>query len=196
MAVCRKPRLADRLADRFGPGQIFMDVDTIEPGVDFAAAITRAVSTCVVLIAVIGPKWTTLTNARGQPRIADPDDVVALEIKAALDRGIRVIPVLVDGASMPASDELPEALQGLARRHAIQLDHESFAPTQAAYSPSWKRSSTPGSPAWFCQNSTIFSVALKCVATGPLPTVAGVGQLWPPPTTVTYSNAWAPPWNS
>ncbi len=53
-----------------------------------------------------------------------------------------------------------------------------------------------GSPAWLRQKFTISRVALKCVATGRLPTVVGVGQLWPPPTTVTYSNAWAPPWNS
>jgi hypothetical protein len=103
-----------------------MDVDTIEPGVDFAAAISRAVSTCNVLIALIGPQWATLTDPRGQPRIADPDDLVALEIQAALDRDIRVIPVLVDGASMPARHELPKALQGLARRQARRLDHESF----------------------------------------------------------------------
>jgi hypothetical protein len=47
-------RLADWLTERLGSTQVFMDVDTIEPGVDFATAIARAVASCDVLIALIG----------------------------------------------------------------------------------------------------------------------------------------------
>jgi TIR domain-containing protein len=53
-------RLADRLTDRLGSTQVFMDVDTIEPGADFAAAIAREVASCDVLIALIGPTWSTI----------------------------------------------------------------------------------------------------------------------------------------
>jgi len=119
-------RLADRLADRFGEGQVFMDVDTIEPGVDFAEEIFRAVAACKVLLAIIGSNWLTATDARGRRRLDDPDDIVRLEIEAALARGVRVIPILVEAAVMPDRDDLPESLAGLARRNALLIRHESF----------------------------------------------------------------------
>jgi WD40 repeat protein len=119
-------RLYDRLAARFGDDQVFMDVDTIALGVDFAEVITQAVSTCQVLLAVIGPQWLTATGQDGQRRLDDPDDFVRLEIAAALERDIRVIPILVEGAVMPRHEELPDTLTRLARRNALSLRHESF----------------------------------------------------------------------
>lgn len=92
-------RLYDRLADRFGENQVFIDVDTIEPGVDFTEEIFRAVASCIVLLAVIGPAWLTATDERGRRRLDDPDDIVRLEVEAALGRGVRVIPILVEGRS-------------------------------------------------------------------------------------------------
>jgi hypothetical protein len=119
-------RLSDRLADRFGEGQVFIDVDAIEPGVDFAEEINRAVAACQVLLAVIGPKWLTATDERGRRRLDDPDDIVRLEIEAALTRNVRVIPILVEGAVMPGRQDLPESLAGLASRNALSMRHESF----------------------------------------------------------------------
>ena len=119
-------RLYDRLADRFGEGQVFIDVDTIEPGVDFAEEIFRAVAACKVLLAIIGPAWLTATDEQGRRRLDDPDDIVRLEIEAALARGVRVIPILVEGAVMPGRHDLPESLAGLARRNALLIRHESF----------------------------------------------------------------------
>lgn len=119
-------RLADRLADRFGSAQVFMDVDTIEPGVDFASALTQAVGSCDVLIAMIGRSWLTIEDRYGHRKLDNPADFVVLEIQTALNRDIRVIPVLVDGAAMPRTGDLPEVLRGLARRNAARLDHETF----------------------------------------------------------------------
>jgi TIR domain len=119
-------RLYDRLAARFGDDQVFMDVDTIALGVDFAEVIAQAVSTCQVLVAVIGPRWLTATDTDGRRRLDDPDDLVRLEIGAALERDIRVIPILVEGAVIPRRQQLPEALAGLARRNALSVRHESF----------------------------------------------------------------------
>ena len=90
-------QLADRLSDRFGAEQVFIDVKSIEPGVDFAEAIFRAIDACTVLVAVIGPGWLRTADERGGRRLDDPDDLVRLEIGAALARGVRVIPVLVEG---------------------------------------------------------------------------------------------------
>jgi Bacterial Ig-like domain (group 3)/TIR domain len=119
-------RLADRLTERLGSTQVFIDVDMIEPGSDFAATIVREVASCGVLIALIGPTWSTIADPRGRRRVDDPDDLVVLEIRTALERGIRVIPVLVDGAVMPDRYDLPQGLQGLTLRNAVQLDHETF----------------------------------------------------------------------
>jgi hypothetical protein len=119
-------RLAYLLTDRFGAEQVFIDVETIEPGTDFAEAISRAVDTCAVLVAVIGPGWLAAADQRGGQRLDDPDDLVRLEIGTALARGVRVIPVLVEGAVMPGREDLPDSLAGLARRHALRIRHESF----------------------------------------------------------------------
>jgi hypothetical protein len=118
--------LYDRLADRFGGGQVFKDVDSIELGDDFVEVITRAVGSCDVLLALIGDEWLTITDAHGRRRLDDPDDFVRLEIEAALTRNVRVIPILVDGASMPRADELPDSLARLVRRQALELSPARF----------------------------------------------------------------------
>ena len=118
-------RLYDRLADRFGENQVFIDVDAIGLGVDFGEEIRRAVAACKVLLAVIGPDWLTVTDVRGNRRLGDPDNIVRLEIEAALARDVRVIPILVEGASMPCWDDLPESL-ALARRNAPSIRHKGF----------------------------------------------------------------------
>ena len=68
---------------------------------------------------------------RGARRLDLPDDLVALEVTSALDRGILVIPVLVDGGRPPRVEELPQALAPLAHRQCLRIDHETFS-TDAA----------------------------------------------------------------
>jgi TIR domain-containing protein len=110
-----------RLEDEFAGG--FMDVEGhIKPGDDFVDVLKTQVIATDVLLVVIGPRWADLLAARH----GDPDDFVAIEIKAALDQGKRVIPVLVGGASMPRADVLPEEIRPLARRNAVGLRPERF----------------------------------------------------------------------
>ena len=90
--------LYDRLHEHFGGSQVFKDVDSIPLGDDFVEAITRAVGSCDVLLALIGDRWLTVADERDHRRLDDSDDFVRLEIEAALARDVRVIPVLVDGA--------------------------------------------------------------------------------------------------
>jgi TIR domain len=118
--------LFDRLADRFGGGQVFKDVDSIQLGDDFVEVITNAVGSCDVLLALIGEEWLTITDDQGRRRLDDPDDFVRLEIEAALTRKVRVIPILVDGARMPRADELPSGLARLVRRQALELSPARF----------------------------------------------------------------------
>ena len=119
-------RLFDRLSGRF-PDRVFMDIDTIEPGIDFVGVIEEAVGGCEVLIVVIGRAWLSATDAAGRRRLDNPSDFVRLEIAAALDRSIRIIPVLVEGAAMPAPEELPPDLIRLTRRNAIELSDARWA---------------------------------------------------------------------
>jgi hypothetical protein len=117
-------RLYDDLIRVFrDPGAVFMDVSDIHPGKDFRQAIDDNVARCTVLLAVIGPEWTTIKDASGARRLDQPNDFVRLEIASALARGIDVIPVLVHGARMPTPAELPEPLQNLAYRNCVELTH-------------------------------------------------------------------------
>jgi hypothetical protein len=119
--------LYNLLAQVFPREQLFMDVEGyIRPGDDFVEVLEEQVSACEVMIVVIGPQWLSLTDDGGSPRIADANDFVHIEIATALARRIRVIPVLVDGASMPKEGALPEPLKALARRQAIRLSHDRF----------------------------------------------------------------------
>jgi hypothetical protein len=117
-------RLADSLERRFGKAQIFRDVETIQPGMDFVEAIEGALSSCSVMLAVIGRRWAG--EAGDQNRLHLPNDWIRLEIAAALKRGIRVIPVLVEGAPPPADADLPEDLKPLARRQAHTVSDERW----------------------------------------------------------------------
>jgi hypothetical protein len=117
--------LHERLAKQFGKAHVFRDVTSIESGLDFVRVIEQAVGTCEVLLALIGSGWLGAADSQGR-RLDDPVDLVRLEIRAALERDIRTIPVLVEGASMPRAEDLPEPLVGLSRRNALRLSHESF----------------------------------------------------------------------
>jgi hypothetical protein len=97
-----------------------MDVYAMEPGLDFVEVIDEHIGKCSVLLVVIGRAWLGLTE-EGTRRIDNAGDFHRLEIEAALTRGIRVIPVLVQGAAMPREEELPDGLKRFARRHALEI---------------------------------------------------------------------------
>jgi beta-lactam-binding protein with PASTA domain len=115
------PWLYDKLSEQFGANRIFMDLDSIAAGDDFVEVITRSVASCRVLIALIGKSWTGALDAGGRRRLDDPADFVRLEIETALRHGIRVIPLLIDGATMPAPAELPATLAPITHRQALTL---------------------------------------------------------------------------
>jgi hypothetical protein len=106
---------------------IFIDVDSIPAGVDFIAHLEARVAECDVLLAVIGAEWMELRNPQtGTRRLDDPGDLVRIEIATALRRGIPVVPVLLDGVSIPPVEQLPEDLRDLSRRNGVPVRHESF----------------------------------------------------------------------
>ena len=119
-------RISDRLDSQLGSNHVFLDVDSIDLGVDFIDAIEKSVGSCDALIAVIGRNWLISADKEGKRRLDNPEDFVRIEIATALKRGVRVIPVLIDGAIMPGSAELPDDLKALARRNALEIRHNRF----------------------------------------------------------------------
>jgi hypothetical protein len=120
-------RLYDDLVAAFGPDSVFMDVADIQPGLDFRKSIDQSLSSCGVFLSLIGKSWLTAKDTSGQRRLDDPADFVRIETAAALKRDIPVIPVLVQGASAPKADQLPDDLKELAFRNAVELTHPRWA---------------------------------------------------------------------
>src|SRR5213593_1442437 len=91
-------RVYDELARRFGPENVFLDVDTLQPGADFIEVSAKAVRSSDAVIALIGPRWLDEPDSGEGRTIDDPGDFVRREIAAALTAGLPILPVLVDGA--------------------------------------------------------------------------------------------------
>jgi TIR domain len=119
-------RIYDRLTRRLDPQSIFLDVDSIRPGLDFFDVLSKKLNVCDALIAVIGKNWLASADKDNRRRLDDPDDLVRIEIEAALQRDVQVIPVLVDGAAMPQAEDLPDSLKKLARRQALEVSYSRF----------------------------------------------------------------------
>lgn len=113
-------RLSDQLSDRFGADEVFMDLG-MPLGVDFVAHLETMVSACSVMLVVIGPAWLTAIGENGTRRLDDDDDYVRFEIVTGFERGVTLIPILVNSAPMPRPRDLPAALAGLARQQAHEL---------------------------------------------------------------------------
>jgi hypothetical protein len=116
-----------RLQKTFGDKKLFMDVDTIERGRDFRNVIEAHLADCAAMLVLIGRNWLGAGADPNSRRINDPTDFVSVEISTALRRDIAVIPVLVDGAQMPQSQDLPEEIRPLAFRQAARISHENFS---------------------------------------------------------------------
>lgn len=113
-------RIYDRLIQVF-PQSVFRDVDSIPLGVDFRTYLDAQVAKCDVFLAVIGRDWMKAKGRKGKSRLEDPGDFVRIEIESALKREIPVIPVLVQGATLPKSERLPASIQDLSYRNGIVI---------------------------------------------------------------------------
>ena len=115
-------RICDDLERHFGTAVVFRDIDSIKVGSDFVAALEEAIANARIVIVLIGDTWLSESAADGSPRLDDPEDHVHREVAMALaEPGLTVVPVLVEGASMPAEQQLPEPLRQLARLQAIEI---------------------------------------------------------------------------
>src|SRR2546426_4635725 len=179
-------RLYDALSARFGRESVFIDIDAIPPGADFAQVIQESVSACQVLIAVIGTKWLGSADAAGHRRLDDEQDFVRLEIQAALQRNLRVIPVLVQGASMPRADLLPDSIAKLAGRNAVEISYGRWhydaarliATLEESGRPSGKGlSNLPGQLTSFVGRGPELAAVEQLLSEGRLVTLTGAGGI-------------------
>lgn len=115
-------RIHDKLSERFGRANVFMDFDNIPLGIDFREHLNRSLQDCDVLLVVIGPNWTGKVAGVDTSRLMNPSDFVRLEVQVALERNIPVIPVLVGRTSMPEEGDLPVELQPLLYRQSATVD--------------------------------------------------------------------------
>jgi formylglycine-generating enzyme required for sulfatase activity len=168
-------RIYDRLIQEFGFDQVFFDIDTILAGDDFVEVLTEKVESCDVLLAVIGKSWLTIADAAGRPRIQNPKDFVAIEIRAALRRNVRVIPILVGGGRMPGTAELPKTLSPFARRQAHELPDKGFVPDLESLFPVLRKPMSVGTKA--AAESVPLEVGRK------INPKDGLAYIWVPPGT-------------
>jgi hypothetical protein len=114
-------RIFDRLTAHFGATSVFMDVDNIPFGIDFRQHIKNALSRADVLLAIVGPQWLAI-GTDGRSRLQDANDPVRAEIETALTQQVHIIPVLVNGASMPDAAVLPDSLKDFSFLNAAPVD--------------------------------------------------------------------------
>jgi len=114
-------RLMDTLSEYFGAGRVFRDIEGIEGGANFEQVLSGTIGSADAVIVLIGPDWLKVTDASGQRRLDDPNDWVAHEIAAALQKELPVFPVLIEETPMPRAQDLPDALKPLVRHNAISI---------------------------------------------------------------------------
>ncbi|MET8652663.1 toll/interleukin-1 receptor domain-containing protein, partial [Nocardia aurea] len=118
--------ISNRLADRLGRTSVFRDQDSLALGSFYPRRIRQALEECDVMVVVIGPRWLDACDKLGRRRIDDEKDWVRLEIRTAFEHRKQVVPVLLDGTSLPAPEELPADIRGLAYVQVAEIRHQSF----------------------------------------------------------------------
>jgi hypothetical protein len=113
-------RIRDRLAQHYGPAAIFRDLEGIPIGQRFPDVIRNEIAGSDVLLALIGPQW--ISGDAAQPRIQDPNDPVRIELEAAMELKVPIVPVLIGSTSMPGAETLPASLHDILLFNAAVVD--------------------------------------------------------------------------
>jgi hypothetical protein len=112
--------LAFRLETTFGDPLVFLDTRDVKPGDDFLRTVEQAIAQCDVMLVMIGPLWLSSVDTQGKLRLFNDDDLVRREIALGLKtKTVKVIPVLIMGATMPVPSQLPEDIRELSFRNAL-----------------------------------------------------------------------------
>jgi TRAP-type uncharacterized transport system substrate-binding protein len=110
-------RIRERIVEQFGPASVFQDSDMLA-GHDFRDIIEREIAHCDVVLAIIGPQWTSILKSRTRNK---HDDYVRIELEIALAHGIPIVPVLLAPAQVPHERDVPESIREVCYRHAVTV---------------------------------------------------------------------------
>ena len=138
--------LFNDLVARLGENSVFMDVDSIALGRDFRNVLQKTTASCDLMLVLIGRNWADAKDEGGRIRLKNPTDYVRLEIEAALKRDIAVTPVLVQGAHMPAPEDLPAEIRDLAYRNGFELSHNRWGVGRWGNGPAIRSRQSSGRP--------------------------------------------------
>jgi hypothetical protein len=119
-------RLSDSLEAYFGENRVFRDIEDIKGGSEFAKDIKSQMRSADAVIVLIGPNWLTISDEEGERRIDNPNDWVSQEIAMAIEQGIRIFPVLIEGTILPRKEELPEHLSPILNYNAITISDKNW----------------------------------------------------------------------
>jgi len=181
----------ERLRSRYGANAVSMDVDDLELGEDYRKRISQAISQTDCLLVLIGPRWLGPTES-GRNRIDDPNDSIRLEVERAFEKGLRVVPIVLEGTQMPSVESLPKSLVDLTFLKAGEIstgpkfDEQMDRVTQAI-----DRMSSPSKP------RAPFPTRIVAIgAAAALVVLAVVGSSWaflhrPVPRVLTSTNTFA-----
>jgi hypothetical protein len=118
--------MRNTLAERFGAREVFLSSFSIQLAAHFEDELLRHARDCDVMLALVGPRWLTITGADGQPKLGAADDWVCREIATALAARRRVVPVLLSGAGRLRAGDLPPAIAGLAALQGCRLNRPQY----------------------------------------------------------------------
>ncbi|WP_367129323.1 toll/interleukin-1 receptor domain-containing protein [Saccharothrix sp. HUAS TT1] len=117
--------IAKGLKSRFVEGDVFFASKSIDIGSPFVDRLNEALDRSEVLVAVIGPNWLA-RSSNGLRKIDNSEDWVRREIRFMLRAGRAILPVLLDGTTRLAANELPSDIAALAEIQFIRADKSTL----------------------------------------------------------------------
>ena len=75
-----------------------------------------------IFLVVIDSDWAMAIGADGQGRLVNPNDALVAQIALAREHRKLVVPVLIDGAQVPPTNQLPERIRPITTRYAACID--------------------------------------------------------------------------
>lgn len=120
-------QLRDFLQGHYGSRVLYLDHADTDAGDRWKARLAAALDAADVVLVVIGPDWLTTPDEDGHRKLDEPTDWVRREVDASLAKPeTRVIPVLVGGARLPSTAELPESMADLPERQSREVRPDAF----------------------------------------------------------------------
>lgn len=118
--------LAEALRWAFVDGEVFFDRSSLLGAQPWPERLNRAVRDARLVIPVIGDRWLKAVDEYGRRRIDHPDDWVRRELEAAIRQRKHLLPVTLDGASVPPRAALDAALARLGTAQSMPVRVDSW----------------------------------------------------------------------